>query len=264
MYFSARRSKLREMHAPKITPEIVLRAYAEGLFPMAERRDDPNLFWVSPDKRGIFPLETFHVAKRLARTVRSDKFTVTVDSQFREVMLACAAPGEGREETWINDEILRLYAALFATSHAHSVETRLGGELIGGLYGVSLGGAFFGESMFSRATDASKVALVHLVARLKAGGFKLLDAQFLTAHLASLGAIEIPRARYLAKLNQAITAKAAWPAPPAGAYWPASSGSAGIASLAPALGDTALTGATATTDGAWPGLLVMQLITHTS
>ena len=243
------------MHAPRITPEIVLRAYAEGLFPMAEARDDPSLFWVSPDMRGIFPLETFHVAKRLARTVRSDKFTVTVDTAFRDVMLACAAPAEGREETWINDEILRLYTALFASGHAHSVEARLDGELVGGLYGVSLGGAFFGESMFSHVTDASKVALVHLVARLKAGGFKLLDAQFITPHLASLGAIEIPRARYLAKLNLAIAAPA---------YWPASAGSVGMASLAPALGDTGLTGAAAATDGAWPGVLVMQLITQTS
>ncbi len=244
------------MHAPKITPEIVLRAYAEGLFPMAERRDDPTLFWVSPDRRGIFPLDTFRVSKRLARTVRSDKFQVTTDTAFRDVMLACAEPGAGREETWINDEILRLYGALFASGHAHSVETRLDGELVGGLYGVHLGGAFFGESMFSRVSDASKVALVHLVARLKRGGFKLLDAQFLTPHLASLGAVEIPRARYLAKLNQAIAAQA---------YWPASSGSAGMASLAPALGDTGLTGAAATTEGfAWPGALVMQLITQTS
>jgi leucyl/phenylalanyl-tRNA--protein transferase len=222
---------------------------------MAERRQDLDLFWVSPDQRGIFPLDTFHVAKRLARTVRSDRFTVTVDSAFRDVMLACAAPAEGREDTWINDEILRLYAALHTSGHAHSVETWLDGEIVGGLYGVSLGGAFFGESMFSRATDASKVALVHLVARLKAGGFTLLDAQFLTPHLASLGAIEIPRARYLAKLNQAITVQA---------YWPASSGSAGIASLAPALGDTTLTGATVATAGTWPGALVMQLITQTS
>lgn len=248
------------MHAPKITPEIVLRAYSEGLFPMAERRDDPSLFWVSPDRRGIFPLEAFEVAKRLARTVRSDKFAVTVDTAFKEVMLACAAPGEGREETWINDEILRLYAALHASGHAHSVETRLDGKLVGGLYGVHLGGAFFGESMFSHVSDASKVALVHLVARMKRGGFKLLDAQFLTPHLARLGAVEIPRARYLAKLNQAIATPAFWP----GAYWPASSGSVGMASLAPALGETALTGAEATTAGPWAGALVMQLITQTS
>ncbi len=243
------------MHAPKITPEIVLRAYAEGLFPMAERRDDPSLFWVSPDRRGIFPLESFRVPKRLARTVRSDRFQVTVDTAFKDVMLACAEPAEGREETWINDEILRLYTALFASGHAHSVETRLDGELVGGLYGVHLGGAFFGESMFSHVSDSSKVALVHLVARLKRGGFKLLDAQFLTPHLASLGAIEIPRMRYLAKLNQAIATPA---------YWPASSGKVGIASLAPALGDTGLTGADATVGTCWPGAFVMQLITQTS
>ena len=252
------------MHAPKITPEIVLRAYAEGLFPMAERHDDPDLFWLSPEQRAIFPLETFRVAKRLARTVRGDKFTVTVDSEFLAVMQACAAPAPGREETWINDEILRLYTALHASGHAHSVETRLNGELVGGLYGVSLGGAFFGESMFSHVTDASKVALVHLVARLRAGGFALLDAQFITAHLASLGAIEIPRARYLSKLNQALAVKACWPASGQPAYWPASSGSVGNASLAPALGDTTLTGACATAFAAWPGALVMQLITHTS
>jgi leucyl/phenylalanyl-tRNA---protein transferase len=255
VYFAVRRSKLNEMHAPKITPEIVLRAYAEGLFPMAERHDDPSLFWVSPDLRAIFPLDTFHVAKRLARTVRSDKFVVTADTCFGAVMQACAAPAPGREDTWINDEILRLYMALHSCGHAHSIETWFDGEMVGGLYGVSLGGAFFGESMFSCATDASKVALVHLVARLKAGGFRLLDAQFITAHLASLGAIEIPRARYLAKLQHAITTPA---------YWPASAGNVGTASLAPALGETARTGATATVDGAWPGALVMQAITQTS
>jgi leucyl/phenylalanyl-tRNA--protein transferase len=199
------------MHAPKITPEIVLRAYAEGLFPMAESRDDPSLFWVSPEQRGIFPLETFAIAKRLARTVRSDKFTVTADSCFRTVMEACAEPVPGRQETWINDEILSLYCALYASGHAHSIETWFEGKLVGGLYGVHLGGAFFGESMFSRASDTSKIALVHLVARLKAGGFTLLDTQFLTAHLASLGAVEIPRARYLGLLNRALSSPALWP-----------------------------------------------------
>lgn len=248
------------MHAPKITPEIVLRAYAEGLFPMAESRDDSSLFWISPEQRGIFPLDAFAVAKRLARTVRSDKFTVTTDTAFREVMLGCAAPAEGREDTWINDEILSLYGALFASGHAHSVETRLNGELVGGLYGVHLSGAFFGESMFSRVTDASKVALVHLVSRLKAGGFSLLDTQFLTPHLASLGAIEISRANYLARLQQALANPAIWPK----VYCPASSGRAGIASFAPAFGDTALTAEAATTDGAWPGALALQLITQTS
>jgi leucyl/phenylalanyl-tRNA--protein transferase len=243
------------MHAPRLTPEIVLRAYAEGLFPMAERRDDPTLFWVSPEQRGVIPLDAFHVPKRLARTVRSDIFHVSVDTAFGQVMRACAAPDEGREETWINDEILRLYTALHASGHAHSLECRRDGKLVGGLYGVRLGGAFFGESMFSRQTDASKVALVHLVARLKLGGFKLLDAQFLTEHLARFGAVEIPREAYLAKLSEAIAAPA---------YWPAPSGNSGMPSSAPALGETALTGATAVTDDAWPGVLVLQLIAQTS
>jgi leucyl/phenylalanyl-tRNA--protein transferase len=243
------------MHAPRLTPEILLRAYAEGLFPMAERRDDPALYWVSPEQRGIIPLEAFHIPRRLARTVRGDRFSVTDDTAFAEVMAACAEPGPNREETWINDEILRLYAALHASGHAHSLECRRDGRLVGGLYGVRLGGAFFGESMFARETDASKVALVHLVARLKLGGFKLLDAQFLTEHLARFGAVEIPRAAYLAKLSEAIAAPA---------YWPASSGNSGMPSSAPALGDTGLTGAAGITDGAWPGALVLQLIAQMS
>ena len=244
------------MHSPRLTPDILLSAYAEGLFPMAERRDDPELYWVSPEQRGIFPLDTFRIPKRLARTVRSDRFEVTADTAFADVMRACAAPAPGREESWINDEILRLYTALHASGHAHSIECRCGGRLAGGLYGVRLGAAFFGESMFSLETDASKVALVHLVARLKLGGFKLLDTQFLTAHLAQFGAIEIPREAYLAKLSKAIAAPA---------YWPASSGSSGMPSFAPALGETGLTGATAATAGTpWPGAFVLQLIAQTS
>ncbi len=200
------------MHGtPHLTPEILLRAYAEGLFPMAERRGDPTLYWVSPEKRGIIPLEGFHVPRRLARTVRSRRFTVTADQAFADVMRACAAPAPGREESWINDEILRLYIALHAGGHAHSVECWLGGELVGGLYGVRLGAAFFGESMFSRARDASKVALVWLVEALRRGGFTLLDTQFLTAHLAGFGAMEIPRLQYLALLNQALNREAVWP-----------------------------------------------------
>jgi len=200
------------MHGtPRLTPEILLRAYAEGLFPMAERRGDPTLYWVSPEKRGIIPLDVFHVPRRLARTIRSNAFQVTSDRCFRQVMEACAAPAPGRTESWINDEILRLYTALHASGHAHSLECWHDGELVGGLYGVRLGAAFFGESMFSRQRDASKVALVHLVQGLKRGGFVLLDTQFITAHLARFGAIEIPRERYLLKLHDALNREAPWP-----------------------------------------------------
>jgi leucyl/phenylalanyl-tRNA--protein transferase len=200
------------MHGtPRLTPEILLRAYAEGLFPMAERRGDPAIYCVSPEKRGILPLNSFHMPHRLARTVRSGTFTITADQAFREVMLACAAPAPGREETWINDEILRLYTALHVGGHAHSIECWQDGELAGGLYGVRLGAAFFGESMFSRRRDASKVALVALVDGLKRGGFTLLDTQFITAHLARFGAIEIPRVQYLQRLNDALNREALWP-----------------------------------------------------
>jgi leucyl/phenylalanyl-tRNA--protein transferase len=200
------------MHGTNLTPELVLAAYARGLFPMAERRDDPHLYWVSPEKRGIIPLDGFHVPHRLARTIRSNLFQVTTDRAFGAVMQGCAAPAPGRGETWINDEILYLYAALHAGGHAHSVECWQSGELVGGLYGVSLGAAFFGESMFNRARDASKVALVHLVETLRRGGFMLLDTQFLTAHLATFGAREIPREDYLVLLHQAIAREAVWPA----------------------------------------------------
>src|SRR6185312_5431219 len=199
------------MHGPSLTPEILLRAYAEGLFPMAERRDDPMLYWVSPEQRGIIPLDRFHVPHRLARTIRSGRFEVTSDRAFSEVMRSCAEPGPGRDQTWINDEILRLYAALHAGGHAHSVECWRDGKLAGGLYGVALGGAFFGESMFSRERDASKVALVRLVEGLRRGGFVLLDTQFLTKHLAGFGAYELPRPQYLGLLHQAIAQNAIWP-----------------------------------------------------
>jgi leucyl/phenylalanyl-tRNA--protein transferase len=193
---------------------MLLAAYAQGIFPMAERRDDPTLYWVSPDLRGVLPLDTFHVSHRLARTVRSGRFAVTFDLAFGQVVEECAAPRPGREQSWINDEIMRLYGALFAAGHAHSVECWREGKLQGGLYGVNLGAAFFGESMFSVARDASKVALVHLVEALKAGGYTLLDTQFLTAHLASFGAIEIPRDDYLVLLQDAIRRDAAWAASP--------------------------------------------------
>jgi leucyl/phenylalanyl-tRNA--protein transferase len=199
------------MHAPLLTPEILLSAYAQGLFPMAERRDDPTLFWVSPEKRGVIPLDGFHIPKRLARTIRSGHYRVTSDQAFVKVMHACAEPAPGREQSWINDEILRLYMALHAGGHAHSIECWVGDELAGGLYGVSLGAAFFGESMFSANRDASKVALVDLVGMLRRGGYLLLDTQFLTPHLAQFGAYEIPREDYLARLHVAIAHDAIWP-----------------------------------------------------
>jgi leucyl/phenylalanyl-tRNA--protein transferase len=199
------------MHGPVLSPQLLLAAYAQGLFPMGERRDDPTLYWVSPELRGVLPLDGFHVPRRLARTVRAGHFLVTSDVAFRPVMEACAAPAPGREQSWINAEILRLYCALHAAGHAHSVECWQDGELVGGLYGVQLGAAFFGESMFSRARDASKVALVHLVEGLLRGGFTLLDTQFLTAHLASFGAVEIPRDEYLLELQAAIAQVAVWP-----------------------------------------------------
>jgi len=245
------------MHgSTRLTPEIVLRAYAEGIFPMAERRDDPELYWVSPEWRGIIPLDAFHVPRRLARTVRSDRFIVTSDLAFVDVMRACAAPAPGRPQSWINAEILRLYTALHASGHAHSIECWRDGTLVGGLYGVALGGAFFGESMFSRERDASKVALVHLVARLIRGGYTLLDTQFITEHLARFGTIEISRADYLARLKRAIAIEA---------YWSAPSGSGASPSLSVASGDLTLTGAReATTGVASPGAEVLQLITQTS
>ena len=194
----------RDSAVSDITPDVLLRAYACGIFPMAESADDPTLFWVEPELRGIIPLDGFRVASRLARTVRSDVFTVTVNQAFKAVLAGCAAPQPGREETWINKRIRELYGGLFAVGHCHSVECWQDGELVGGLYGVSLGRAFFGESMFHRARDASKVALVHLVARLIAGGFELLDTQYVTDHLKTFGALEIPRRRYTALLDKAL------------------------------------------------------------
>ena len=189
---------------PEITAEVLLRAYACGIFPMAENATDPTIFWVEPEQRGIIPLRGLHVSSRLSRTVRSDRFRVTVNTAFRRVIDGCAAPAAGREDTWINRRIRDLYTALHDKGHCHSVEVWTGDDLVGGLYGVSLGRAFFGESMFHTERDASKVALVHLVARLIAGGFALLDTQFVTEHLKSLGAVEIPRARYLNMLDDAL------------------------------------------------------------
>ena len=196
------------MEMLELTPDMLLRAYAIGVFPMAEDRDDPELFWVDPRMRGIIPLDDFHVPRRLQRTVRSGRFHVTFDHAFEEVIEGCSEATEVRPRTWINDRIVTLYTSLFHMRHAHSVECWHKGELVGGLYGVSLGGAFFGESMFSRERDASKVALVHLVARLQSGGFRLLDAQFTTDHLGQFGAREIPRKEYRAMLAEALNREA--------------------------------------------------------
>ena len=187
---------------------MLLRAYALGIFPMAERRGDDEIYWVDPERRGVLPLDAFHLPRRLARTIRQARFEIRCDSAFDSVVEACAEPDFGRPETWINSPIERLSAQLFALGYAHSVECWRGGLLVGGLYGISLGGAFFGESMFSRERDASKVALAHLVLRLRLGGYRLLDTQFITSHLAQFGTIEISRADYRRRLADAIAVKA--------------------------------------------------------
>ena len=191
-----------------LTADLLLKAYAGGIFPMADSADDPEIFWVDPEWRGIIPLKEFHLPSRLKRTVRAQLFEVRCDTAFEAVIRGCAAPAPDRPRTWINEEILRLYTELFRRGFAHSVESWYEGELVGGLYGVSLGGAFFGESMFSRMTDASKVTLVHLIARLISGGYTLLDTQFVTEHLQRFGAVEIPRAEYRRRLSSALTTPA--------------------------------------------------------
>lgn len=213
------------MNAQAITPEILLRAYAAGIFPMAEGRDDPEIHWVDPRRRGILPLDGFHISRSLRRTLLRSGWRVTADTAFAATVDSCA----DRDETWINDTIFTLYVALHRMGHAHSVEVWDGSELIGGVYGVTLGTAFFGESMFSRRTDASKAALAWCVHRLKAGGFTLFDTQFLTPHLRSLGGIEIPRSDYHRRLATALQGRAEFH--PAG-YSPSPSDVAGSASSA--------------------------------
>jgi leucyl/phenylalanyl-tRNA--protein transferase len=190
--------------SPGITPEILLRAYSIGLFPMAESADDPEIFWVEPDLRGVLPLDDFHVSKSLAKTIRRKPFEIRFDHDFEAVIAACAEETSGRPSTWINQTIRSLYASLFRMGHAHTVEAWDGDQLVGGLYGVSLGAAFFGESMFSRRTDASKICLVHLVERLKHKGFVLLDTQFTTEHLKTFGAIDVPKDEYEHILSAAM------------------------------------------------------------
>jgi leucyl/phenylalanyl-tRNA--protein transferase len=189
----------------RLGPDELLDCYRRGVFPMAETRDSDSLYLVDPAERGVIPIEGFHVPSRLARTIRREPFRITHDTVFTNVMRLCAQPAPDRPETWINDDILRLYGALHARGNAHSVECWEGEVLVGGLYGVSLGAAFFGESMFSRATNASKIALVALVARLRVGGFHLLDAQFQTDHLAQFGTKTMPRAQFRKRLQTALS-----------------------------------------------------------
>jgi leucyl/phenylalanyl-tRNA---protein transferase len=191
-----------------LTPELLVRAYAAGVFPMAESANSGGVFWVDPKRRGVFPLDKFHISHSLAKAVRKNAFEIRINSDFDGVMQHCAEQTQVRSETWINSDILESYSLLHAAGFAHSVECWQDGEMVGGLYGVSLKGAFFGESMFSRTTDASKIALVHLVARLRVGGFALLDTQFITPHLARLGAIEITHKVYHKLLKTALVADA--------------------------------------------------------
>jgi leucyl/phenylalanyl-tRNA--protein transferase len=194
----------------EITPDLMLRAYRHGLFPMAETRRGDRLYWLDPERRGVLPFDRFHVPRRLLRTVLTDTFEVSADRDFAATIAGCAAAAPGREDTWINPQIEQLFGELHRMGFAHSVECRVEGMLVGGLYGVAMGGVFFGESMFSAVRDASKVALVHLVARLRLGGFRLLDTQFVTPHLAQFGAAEIPRDEYKAQLGMALEASARW------------------------------------------------------
>lgn len=245
-----------------LDPDLLLRAYAMGIFPMADDRDDDEVFWVEPEHRAIIPLDGLRVSRSLRKTILADRFVVTADRAFARVVALCAQAAPDRPATWISGEIEASYAALHAIGHAHSIECwngdpGEGGYLVGGLYGVTLGGAFFGESMVSRATDASKVALAYLVARLRVGGFALLDCQFMTPHLASLGAIEIDRESYRRRLYCAVSGAESVPAgaslPPAPPF--ASASFAALDGLVEGLAEEA--GGTAAT----PGKAIVQLLT---
>ncbi|HEV7435734.1 leucyl/phenylalanyl-tRNA--protein transferase [Rhizobium halophilum] len=194
----------RGRYYPTITPDILLRAYSIGLFPMAESADDPEIFWVEPEVRGILPLDQLHISKSLAKAMRRDPFSIRVNTSFDHVIDLCAEAADDRPNTWINTTIRLLYSELHRMGHAHSVEAWEGEELVGGLYGVTLGSAFFGESMFSRRTNASKICLVHLVERLREKRFTLLDTQFTTEHLKTFGAIDVPKEDYLEMLKEAV------------------------------------------------------------
>lgn len=242
-----------------LDPDLLLRAYAIGVFPMSDSRDADQVFWVEPRRRAILPLDGFHSSRSLRKTIRSDRFAVTADAAFGDVVRSCAA----REETWINEQIERSYGLLHTAGHAHSVETWIDGQLVGGLYGVRLGGAFFGESMFSLRPDASKVALAWLVARLRVGGFRLLDCQFMTEHLRRLGAMEIPQADYLQLLSSALgsVSSAALSGGGAGGAEVDGAGEADWGAL-----DRLLAGVAAARGDSPPppGWLISQLLGHTS
>ncbi len=197
-----------------LPPELIISAYANGLFPMAKDRHDPAIHWLDPLRRGVIPLDRFHIPRRLRRTIRKQPFEIRIDSDFAAVIHACAEPLPGRPRTWLNDELIAAYIAMAERGFAHSIECWQEGRLVGGLYGVALGAAFFGESMFSRVRDASKVALVELVFRLRAGGFELLDTQFVTEHLRRFGAVEISRQEYRVRLRRAIVKQAEFPTAP--------------------------------------------------
>ncbi len=256
--------------------QVLLRAYALGIFPMADDRNDETIYWVEPRRRAIMPIGGLYLSQRLARTIRQDRFRVTSDTAFVDVIRMCAAAAPGRETTWINRVIEKACTDLFARGHAHSIECWIGDRLVGGLYGIALGHAFFGESMFSRTTDASKVALAHLVARLKMGGYSLLDCQFMTDHLQSLGAQEIDRAEYLARLYPAVSSAASALSSPLGSGVAGAAGAglgaAGAAGLAGEGGRwTALDGLLASSSGSTssdaatsPGHAIVQLLTNTS
>ena len=260
--------------ARRLDTSLLLRAYSAGLFPMADARDADDVFWVEPRRRGILPIAGFHLSRSLARTLKRERFRHTRDMAFDAVIRACAAETPGRPESWINGSIADAYVRLHAEGHAHSIETwDEGGRLVGGLYGVRIGAAFFGESMFSRATDSSKAALAHLMARLAAGGFRLLDTQFLTAHLASFGGVEVKRAQYLGMLADAISHPADWgrldALQPSGVAGAAGVGVAGDGVAAgAAAGDRALRDGRARVaargaDGP-SGKCIVQLLSHTS
>ena len=253
------------MHAPAasiIPSDLLLTAYRSGIFPMADSREDPEIFWIEPKKRAILPLERFHCSHSLAKVLRSGRFAVTCNAAFAEVIAACAAPRPGHPDSWISERIAASYRALHALGQAHSLECWLDGQLVGGLYGVGFDRVFCGESMFSRATDASKVALAWLVVALKHAGVTLLDCQFITGHLASLSAVEISQKQYLDLLRQAQDQRgASWSSLPEGfsAVLAAAGAAGGFAGAGAAAAAGAVTG-----EASSPGKFIAQSLTHTS